>query len=111
MHPTREDQATAELGTTEITPGVARTLVVTIAATLLAVPLLQWGDQLYSFSTGQRDSPWPDAADILTAPGVALHGWSPSQGNLGHKTLGRRGPWGPNTASCISYLLAKTPLG
>ena len=87
MHSTREDQATAELGTTEITAGVARTLVATIAATLLAVPLLQWGDQLYSFSTGQRDSPWPDAADILTAPGVALHGWSQSQGNLGHKTL------------------------
>ncbi|HAA48152.1 MAG TPA: hypothetical protein DCE43_00420 [Planctomycetaceae bacterium] len=87
MHRTREDQATAELGTTEITPGVARTLVVTIAATLLAVPLLQWGDQLYSFSTGQRDSPWPDAAEILTAPGVALHGWSQSGGNLGRKTL------------------------
>lgn len=87
MHSTREDQATAELGTTEITAGVARTLVATIAATLLAVPLLQWGDQLYSFSTGQRDSPWPDAADILTAPGVALHGWSQSPGNLGHKTL------------------------
>ncbi len=87
MPTTREEQAATELGTTEITPGVARALVVAFAVTLITVPLLQWAGELRAYSAKERNTPWPSAADILTAPSVALHGWSQAQGNIGHKTL------------------------
>ena len=87
MPTTREEQAATELGTTEITPGVARALVVAFAVTLITVPLLQWAGELRAYSAKERNTPWPSATDILTAPSVALHGWSQAQGNIGHKTL------------------------
>jgi len=87
MPTTREEQAATELGTTEITPGVARALVAAFAVTLVTVPLLQWAGELRAYSAGERNTPWPAACEILTAPSVALHGWSQARGNIGQKTL------------------------
>jgi len=87
MSISREDQAATELGTTEITPGAARALVAVFAITLVAVPALRWAGELQAYSTGERDSPWPDATEILTAPTVALHGWSQAEGQIVHRTL------------------------
>jgi alginate O-acetyltransferase complex protein AlgJ len=83
----REDQAAAELGTTEITRGVAQALVATFAITLLAVPTIDWAGQLRGVSTGNSNSTAPAATDILAAPAVALHGWSHTRGSIAHKTL------------------------
>ncbi|MFP6702187.1 MAG: hypothetical protein VB861_10610, partial [Planctomycetaceae bacterium] len=83
----REDQAAAELGTTEITRGVAQALVAAFAITLLAVPAIDWAGQLRANSTDNSTSTAPAATDILAAPAVALHGWSHTQGNIAHKTL------------------------
>ena len=87
MPTTREEQAATELGTTEITPGVARALVAACAVMLVTVPLLQWVSELRAYSAKERNTPWPSATEILTAPSVALHGWSQAEGNIGQKTL------------------------
>ena len=71
MPTTREEQAATELGTTEITPGVARALVAACAVMLVTVPLLQWVSELRAYSAKERNTPWPSATEILTAPSVA----------------------------------------
>ena len=45
MTTTREEQAAVELGTTDITPSVARVMVASFAITVMAVPAVQWAGQ------------------------------------------------------------------
>ena len=73
MTTTREEQAAVELGTTDVTPAVARVMVASFAITLMAVPAMQWAGQLRAFAVGDRNSPWPSAAEILTAPVSYTH--------------------------------------
>ena len=65
-----------ELGTTDVTPSVARMMVASFAITLMAVPAMQWAEELQAFAVGDRNSPWPSAAEILTAPTVVFQRWS-----------------------------------
>ncbi len=65
-----------ELGTTDVTPSVARMMVASFAITLMAVPAIQWAGELQTFAVGDRNSPWPSAAEILTAPTVVFQRWS-----------------------------------
>ena len=76
MTTTREEQATVELGTTDVTPSVARMMVASFAITLMAVPAMQWAEERQAFAVGDRNSPWPSAAEILTAPTVIFQRWS-----------------------------------
>ena len=84
---TREQQAARELGRTEVTTGVARGLDGVFAATLLLVPLVQWGLELTEHVTGERESLSPDAIEILDAPLVAARVWSLETGTAPERLL------------------------
>ena len=88
MTTTREEQAAVELGTTDVTPTVARVMVASFAITLMAMPAAQWAGELRAFALGDRNSPWPSAAEILTAPTVVFQRWSQDDpGGMVGKTL------------------------
>ena len=88
MTTTREEQAAVELGTTNVTPTVARVMVASFAITLVAMPAAQWAGELRAFALGDRNSPWPSSAEILTSPTVVFQRWSQDDpGGMVGKTL------------------------
>jgi alginate O-acetyltransferase complex protein AlgJ len=56
---TREDVAKAEIGHTDISPAMRRTLVALFLATLVAVPLAQHVHDYHAWCGGRCQTPWP----------------------------------------------------
>ncbi len=82
---TREQQAVREIGTTDVSRGVARALSAGFLLSLLAVPAIQWGSDLQEFANGRRAAPWPTATEIVSAPSVAVRTWSATEGHAARR--------------------------
>ncbi len=84
---TREQQAVREIGTTDVCNGVARALSAGFLLSLLVIPVIEWGSDLQKFVDGRRATPWPAAAEIVSAPAVAIRTWSSTPGHAAGRLL------------------------
>ncbi len=84
---TREEQATLEIGYTEISLGVKWTLFVVGLFTLFAVPSVQTYHEMRQHAEGRREHPWPQCFDIFDALPRAATAYSKYNGDWIAKTF------------------------
>jgi alginate O-acetyltransferase complex protein AlgJ len=82
MTESREQIAQREVGHTDITPWLSRSLTAVFLATILVVPALQSVYDLRQGRSGERSTAVPQAADALRLPLVGLRATSVEEGGF-----------------------------
>ena len=84
---TREEQAKLEIGHTEISSGAKWTLFVVGLFTLFTVPAVQTYRELWQYTQGRWETPWPQCCNIFDALPRALAAGGEHDGGWVSKTF------------------------